>query len=90
MKGKAINTNSSLTIFYNNEGCTSQYFLPYLVNLFCFLPTPLLYTQYAFNEPYDLFHRRQNFKMASCQDESKDGHCPERLDMELEGVTDEP
>lgn len=90
MRGKAVNTNSNLMIFYNNEGCTSQYFLPYLVNLFHFLPTPLLYTQYAFDELYDLLHRRQNFKMALCQDESKFGHCSERLDIELEGVTDEP
>lgn len=46
--------------------------------------------QYAFDELYDLFHRRQNFKVASCQGESKDGHCAGRLAMELEGVTKEP
>ena len=28
--------------------------------------------------------------MTLCQDESKDGHCTERLDTELDGVTDEP
>ena len=89
MKGKAINTNSNLTIFYSNKERTSLYFLPYLINLFYFLRTPLLYMQCAFDELYVLLHGTQNFKMTLCQDKSKDGHCPERLDMELDRVTDD-
>ena len=39
------------------------------------------------DELYAVLQKKQNVTATLCQDESREMHCPERLDLEREGVT---